>query len=298
MAINSLEFATKFTGELDKKYIQECKTGFLADNVMRAKFVGARTVKLSSFEMNGLVDYDRDKGFTTGALTVASEAYTLTQDRAKSFHLDREDNDETGIANLAGQVLGDFVKYQVAPETDAYVISKLAAIAKAAGNTSISISADALYKAIIDMQTKAFEACGDENLIAFVTPTVMAALKTDPLISRSINIDSFKQGGVDLKVSRIDNTTLIPVTANRMKTAYTFASSGEGGFSPASEAAQIDVLMMPKNAASLVKKSEKMRIFTPEQNQSADAYKFDYRLYYDVIVPKSKQDTIFFGTIA
>lgn len=291
MAINSLEFATKFTGELDKKYIQECKTGFLADNAMRAKFVGARTVKLSTFEMNGLVDYDRDKGFATGALTVASEAYTLTQDRAKSFMLDREDNDETGIANLAGQVLGDFVKYHVAPETDAYVLSKLYALST---NGAISLAEyDGIFKAIIELQRLAFDACGDDNLVAFVTSDVMAALETDPLVSRSINIDSFKQGGVDMKVKRIDNTTLIPVTASRMKTAYTFASAGEGGFTPTGEAQQIKILIMPKNAASLVKKSEKMRIFNPEQNQQADAYKFDYRLYYDVIVPVSKQGTIF-----
>ena len=35
-----------------------------------------------------------------------------------------------------------------------------------------------------------------------------------------------------------------------------------------------------------------MRIFTPEQNVDADAYKFDYRIYYDVFVPKSGLDSI------
>jgi hypothetical protein len=36
-----------------------------------------------------------------------------------------------------------------------------------------------------------------------------------------------------------------------------------------------------------------MRIFTPEQNLGADAYKFDYRIYYDVIVKNSAKDTIY-----
>jgi hypothetical protein len=35
-----------------------------------------------------------------------------------------------------------------------------------------------------------------------------------------------------------------------------------------------------------------MRIFTPEQNIDADAYKFDYRIYYDVFVNKSNLDSI------
>ena len=41
-----------------------------------------------------------------------------------------------------------------------------------------------------------------------------------------------------------------------------------------------------------MKKTEKMRIFTPEQNVDADAYKFDYRIYYDVFVSKSGLDAV------
>ncbi|MBO5909383.1 MAG: hypothetical protein J6Q67_06395, partial [Clostridia bacterium] len=40
------------------------------------------------------------------------------------------------------------------------------------------------------------------------------------------------------------------------------------------------------------KKTEKMRVFTPEQNSAADAYKFDYRIYYDVFVKESAADAI------
>lgn len=47
------------------------------------------------------------------------------------------------------------------------------------------------------------------------------------------------------------------------------------------------MLVCPKKGAHLVKKTEQMRIFTPEQNIDADAYKFDYRIYYDVFVAKS-----------
>ena len=35
-----------------------------------------------------------------------------------------------------------------------------------------------------------------------------------------------------------------------------------------------------------------MRIFTPEQNIDADAYKFDYRIYYDLFVNKSALDSV------
>lgn len=97
MAINTLEFQTKLTGELDKKLVQEAQTSFFADTALRSKFVGARTVLIPDVDMQGLGNYDRDDGFVTGALTVSSESYTMAMDRGRSFQLDREDNDETGI---------------------------------------------------------------------------------------------------------------------------------------------------------------------------------------------------------
>ena len=42
-----------------------------------------------------------------------------------------------------------------------------------------------------------------------------------------------------------------------------------------------------------MKKTEKIRVFEPDQNQSQDAYKFDYRIYYDVLVPESKKQTVY-----
>jgi hypothetical protein len=50
---------------------------------------------------------------------------------------------------------------------------------------------------------------------------------------------------------------------------------------------------MPKKAASLVRKTEKVRVWTPDQNQDADAWKFQYRLYYDLLVKKSNEDSIY-----
>ena len=37
---NVISYAGKYSGELDKMIVQESKTGFLADNVFKAKFSG------------------------------------------------------------------------------------------------------------------------------------------------------------------------------------------------------------------------------------------------------------------
>ena len=297
MAINSIEYATKFSAELDKAYVQKAVTGFLADNVLRAKFVGAKTVIIPDIDFVGLVDYDRDNGFNRAAVTVANTPFTMAMDRGRSVQIDREDMDETGIANLAGQVMGEYVRTQVVPECDAYVLSKLAGVANTKNQTE-TWNASAPYKAFTNMLHKVQEAAGyDEEIVCFVDSTAIAALENSEEFSRSITVSDFKQGDVNIKVKTINGVKLIPVQSSRMKSAYDFVktanSATAGGFTPDEAAKPIHMLMLPKKSASLVKKTEKMRIWTPEQNLDADAYKFDYRIYYDVFVKKSGMDTIY-----
>lgn len=296
MKINSIEYAQKFALELDKAYVQKAVTGFLADNVLRAKFVGAKTVVIPNIDFVGLVDYDRDNGFNRAAVTVANEPFTMAMDRGRSLQIDREDMDETGIANLAGQVLGEYVRTHVVPESDAYVLSKLAGIANTNAHT-VAWNAATPYKVFTEMVRNIQDAAGyDEEIVAFVDSTAMAAIDNSEEFARSITVSDFKQGDVNIKVKSINGVTLIPVSSARMKSAFNFVKEAnnatEGGFTPDADAKDIHMLILPKKAASLVKKTEKMRIFTPDQNLNADAYKFDYRIYYDVFVKKSKINTI------
>ena len=296
MKINSIEYAEKFASELDKAYVQKAVTGFLADNVLRAKFVGAKTVVIPNIDFVGLVDYDRDNGFNRAAVTVANEPFTMQMDRARSIQIDREDMDETGIANLAGQVMGEYVRTQVVPESDAYVLSKLAGIANTNGNT-VTWNEATPYKVFTEMVRAIQDKAGyDEEIVAFVDSAAMAAIDNSEEFSRSVTVSDFKQGEVNIKVKSINGVVLIPVSSSRMKSAFNFVKEADnattGGFSSDADAKDIHMLVLPKKAASLVKKTEKMRVWTPEQNLDADAYKFDYRIYYDVFVKKSKLNTI------
>ena len=304
--INSLEFQSKLTGELDKALVQSAQTSFFADNAMRSKFVGARTVLIPDVDMQGLGNYDRDNGFVTGALTVSSTAYTMAMDRGRSFQLDREDNDETGIANLAGQVMGEFIRTKVSPEMDAYVLSKLATLATTKSHTVAGTPSSQVYKMITEAINKVQAVAGyDEELVCFVDSEVWSATMNTTELSRQLMVSDFRKGEINTKVKKLNDVPIIPVADDRMKTAYTFydgvtdnsGSSGAdqrpGGFVPASGAKKIGILVLPKRAASLVKKTEKVRIFEPDKNLRADAWKFDYRLYYDLFVKKSLQDTIY-----
>ena len=209
--INSLEFQSKLTGELDKALVQEAQTSFFADNALRSKFVGARTVLIPDVDMEGLGNYDRDDGFVTGALTVSSESYTMAMDRGRSFQLDREDNDETGIANLAGQVMGEFVRTRVVPELDAYVLSKLATLATTKSQTVTGTVASQIYKMITEAINKVQAVAGySEPLVCFVDSTVWAALMNTTEVTRQINVGEFKKGTVNTKRRRPDRRWVCP----------------------------------------------------------------------------------------
>jgi hypothetical protein len=75
-----------------------------------------------------------------------------------------------------------------------------------------------------------------------------------------------------------------------MKTAYTF---GANGFVAANDASDINFMIVSKPAQLSIVKTAAPRIFTPEVNQSADAWKFDYRIYMDCFVLDNKADGIY-----
>lgn len=307
MAINTLALSENLTTELDKLYVQKAKTGFLTDNAMRAKFLGAGTVKIPEVEFSGLGDYDRDTGFTQGSTTIEYRSYELAQERSRSFPIDAQDVDELGLPGFTGQVMGEFVRTKVVPETDAYALSKLASIAVANSHTvtvggGSTLVAD-IYKMLVNAMMGVQDYAGDEeSLVCLVNYTVYAAIMNSSAFTRTLIPSDFKQGDINLKVNSFNDMPIIPVSGNRMKTAFTFydgitnengIDQRPGGFVPTADADNVGMIVMPKTAASLVKKTEKVRVWTPEKNINADAWLFQYRLYYDLIVKNSKKYSIF-----
>lgn len=298
MALNLLTFAQNMTDELDKAVVRKPVTGFFADNGLRSKFVGAKTVLIPELDMSGLGNYDRDNGFARGSVTVSSQTYTLSMDRGRSFQLDREDHDETGVAGLAGQVLGEFVRTKVVPEMDAYCLSKLATLATTASQTITGTPSTQAYKMLTDGIASVQNNVGyDEELVAFVNSMMWKELQNSAELSKHIETTTFKKGDINLQVNSVNGVTVLPVPDSRMKTAFTYNSGVgdqvQGGFVLATGAKSIGLLVMPKRAASLVKKTEQVRTFDPARNLNADAWKFDYRLYYDLFIRNSMKNSIF-----
>lgn len=295
---NSIAGASKYVGELDKMIAQVSKTGFLADNVFKAKFVGSKTVFLPEITMTGMGNYSRTGGYPKGDTTLTFKDYTLKQERGRQLFLDAQDEDESGVADLAGKLANEYVRTQVVPEVDAYNISTMFAAANTVSHVKEYAEASAVkdFLAAINSAESAMGYDGSTSLVAFVDPVMYGLLQTSAELERHIVISDFKQGEVNMKVKTLNGCAIIPVSPERMKSAYTFnagASATAGGFTAASGAKDVRAIVLPKDSASFVKKVDKFDILDPSQVEDFDAYKINFRMYYDLLIKNSRKNTIY-----
>lgn len=288
---NTIQHASKYVNELDRMIVQESKTGFLADSKFKARFTGAKTVNMPQVDFDGLGDYSRKDGYSKGGTNFTYTAYELKQERSKQLVIDAQDADEMGVSSIVGKMVGEYTKTKVNPEIDAYVLSTLYGVAVEKSNVQEFVSTAAVEN-MLDSINKAEAASGytNEKMIAFVDPVMYAALMTSDKLQRSITVGDFEQGAVNVKVKELNGCAIIPVAADRMKTAYEFNDSG---FEASENAQSIKAIIMPKSAASLVKKVDKVDIYTPDMVQDMDAYKINFRLYYDCFVTENKKNLIY-----
>lgn len=287
---NTMEYAKVFQNELDKQITEGSTSGWMEDNASQVIYNGGNEIKIPKISLQGLADYDRDEGYTGGAVTYAYETKTMSMDRGRRFRIDALDVDESGFAVAAANVASEFQRTKVIPEIDAYRYSTLA---KEAGITKYSYAPDkdTVLSTLIGQITAVREAAGGEGeLVIMIARSVYDMLMMSSEATHSIDNGSFSQGSLDFDVKTICGAAVIPVPSARMKSKYTFSATD--GFTPAGDAAQINWIICPKDAPIAVSKTDNVKIIVPEQNQFADAWDIDYRKYHDLFIPDNKKAAI------
>lgn len=295
---NTLQYAQLLQTTLDKQVVAQATSGWMELNSSMVKYNGGNEVKIPKLTMDALGDYDRTNGFVDGAVTLSWQTRELTQDRGRSFSIDRMDLDETAFVPTAATVMGEFQRTKVIPEIDAYRYSYV-------GSKSITAGKNREYdpsEADILKQLKAdiydiYDIAGEIPLIITISTKVSAMLDNSEELKKQLSVIDFDKGEVKTKVRAIDINPIIPVPSARMKTAYLFSdgkTAGQegGGFKPAEDAKELNWIISPRQAVIGVSKTDKIRIFTPDENQKADAWKLDYRKYHDAWILDNQFDLI------
>lgn len=296
MAINTLQYSQQFQTVLDAQMLASATSAFMEANAGQVKYDGGDTVHIPEISMQGLAKYDRDEGFNQGSVTLKFNPYKMTQDRGRTFQLDSMDVNETNFVATAGTVMGEFQRTQVIPEIDSYRYSKIAALATAENKVttgftpSVATILEKLEAEITEIQDVVGE---DEGLIIVMSTKLRTILNNSDKFNRYLNVAEFKNGSVNTTVKSFNDIPILGVPSARMKTAYVFndgktANQQAGGFKADTGAKDINWIIMPQRAPIAVSKTDKVRVFTPELNQKADAWKIDYRKYHDLWIPKNR----------
>ncbi len=289
---NSIALAQTYLPLLDEVYKASSKTAVL--DATQVEIVNGNTIKVFKTSMDGLGNYNRNTGFVNGDVTGTWETMTLSKDRGRAFVVDRMDNEET-IGMAFGTLAGEFIRTRVAPEVDAYTFAKIAGttgILNANGDITVGTTD---VPALIDTAEKDMNEAEvpGEGRILFISETAYAGLRAK--IVRTVQNDVT---GINKDVETYNGMIVVRVPQSRFYTAITLADGSTegqtaGGFAGATGGYNINFMIVHPSAVCKVVKHVLPRIFTPEQYQQADAWKFDYRIYHDTFVYENKVNGIY-----
>lgn len=290
---NTESYASKFVPRLDELYKRGSLTAILDTPEDLVNWIGAKTVNLFTFSSVGMANYDRNAGYVMGDVNAGWEPFTLEIDRGRGYQVDSQSNDETLGMELSS-MLSETERVELIPEIDAYCFAKMA------GTTGISSATGALSTAadvIAAIDTAEAKMDNDEvpyeGRILFVSPAIYMKLKGG-IERRIIN----SEDNVNTNVEFYDDMRIVRVPAARFNTAITLnaptTSAGVGGYTATGTA--IDFLIVHPSAVMKVIKHRVSNVFTPAQNIEADAFRVNFRCYYDLFVKGNKKAGIYLHT--
>lgn len=268
---NSIALVKKYVDKLDDVYKLASLTDVLESDASTVRQgTNANEICIPKIDMDGLADYSRSGGYVDGDDKLTWETVKFDYDRGRAFSVDAMDDEET-IGISFGMLSSRFVRNKVVPEMDAY------RFAKYAGKSGITVKSEALTtgdgvcSAITTANNVLDEAEVDsENRILFITPTLHNAI---------IALDTYKS-----KAMLESFSTVVKVPQTRFYTAIDLLdgkTEGEeiGGYKKATAGKNINFMIIDKSAILQFTKHIVNKVIAPEDNQSADAWKFFYRAY-------------------
>lgn len=273
--MNSIELFKKNAPQLlDKIYKAESTTSdFDINGALVQAGKNANEIIVPVLDMDGLGDFDRNSGYIDGDVSLTNETKKFNYERGRKLKTDTIDNEETGGVIL-GNLSAEFLRTKVIPEVDAVryaTYASIPGISKVSEGVTYD-TAEAVYKAIAkawDDMTN--DEVPEENRHLRITSTLLGMIR---------DMDTYKSKEL---LSKFASIKVVP--QSRFQTVIELLSGkdaeGErkGGFKKGTESKDINFMIIHKPALLQYTKHNKMKLFTPDQDQDGDNYKWLYRLY-------------------
>lgn len=259
---------------LDKIYKAESTTSdFDINGALVQAGKNANEIIVPVLDMDGLGDFDRNSGYIDGDVSLTNETKKFNYERGRRLKTDAIDNEETGGVIL-GNLSAEFLRTKVIPEVDAVryaTYASIPGISKVSAGVTYA-NAEAVYKAIADAWDKMTDdEVPEENRYLRITSTLLGMIR---------DMDTYKSKEL---LNKFAGIKVVP--QSRFQTVIELLSGkdadGErkGGFKKGEDSKDINFMIIHKPALLQYTKHNKMKLFTPDQDQDGDNYKWLYRLY-------------------
>lgn len=278
----SIDLFEAYTPILDEAYKKISLTSKLdtADDLIKYTR-GNRSVYVNMMTLQGLADYSRTSGYVGGELTLTQELKEMNYERGRMFSVDSMDNEET--AGLAyGRLSGEFLRSYVVPEIDAVRFARYASFA-GTHPADDTLSSGEWYSKVSEAWTTLTEKeVPEADRHLFITAKGYEDILNKSLTDSKVFFEMFS------------SVTVVP--QSRFYESVTLAADGQGGYSRTEDAHNINFMVIHKPAIIQTLKHQDAKVIRPEVNQTADAWKFGYRVYGLNDVYDNKVDGIYLHT--
>ena len=318
--MNHFELITKYSPMAwDEVYKQESVTSMLDTNKELVKFTGAKTVKIAKFQAGALKDYYRNNagddrvgqapdgtdfygsagfGYQRSEARLVWEEFTLRQDRAAAYSIEKFDNEESG-EQLITLGVKEISRTIIVPEIDAYCLATIASYCtEELGNlVAYELTENAENDKPLQELNKAFVYFAEHEVpiqdqLVFCSPAFMNALRNTKEVTKFLGQSDFDNKGINFVITKYEGRTLVEVSPERLRTNIVLGN----GFHWASDSKAINFLMVAKEAVTHVVKYEKVKIIGDDLNLAGngfDGYTIYARIYHDVFVPDNKRVALY-----
>lgn len=287
---NTIALAKNYINNLDEVYrLASVTSDLTSDPTMSKAGANANEIVYPQISVSGLGDYDRNSGYTTGAVDLKWKTATFNYDRGTRISVDVMDNEES--RNLAfGMAGATLMREKAAPEADAFAFATLAALDGISKATGTIADASQFLDALLTAWSKMDEdEVPQEQRILYATATLLnSVMSLDTTKSREI-LGKF---AVKRAVPQARFYTAIEMLDGK--------SSGEelGHYKKATSAADINFMIIHKPAVIKFDKHIASNIIPAETNPDADADIIKYRKYGLVEAYANKRAGIYLNSKA
>ncbi len=263
-------YASSYLDVIDERFFLNAKTDPIINKGVRLDFNGRQSVTIYNINTVSETDYVRSGSNRFGALVElgnGTETFTLSQDKAFTFTVDRGNLEDSMMVQEASKSVKRQVREVSVPNTDIYRLATLQAYAVAQSQSATaSLTTSVAYNKLLAQNDAMTDAkVPEDGRYCFLTSATYSLLKQDSTFSKNCDL-----AYADLKkgiIGQVDGITLVKVPAS-----YLPANTG--------------YLLVHETVLVAPTKFNSIRVLTDVQG--IDGAVAEGRRYYDAFIPTNK----------